>query len=316
MGVGADDALLGEPAGGLKPSTEAAVKEELQKQVGLPSLQRCCMLGVAQHTHEAWRLVHSAGCPAGPYNRALAAVARPPAPQAPDPPANHGRFFSRLLQALSGSLGGGKQDKEEDDSDDYGSGGSSGGGGRVSGGAPPPTQQPRSGQQQGSEPPSGLQMAAAAAGLAALPVVGWSEYVLRTTGTLLRRVGQCGKVSASNQSFAASGNTPDRFVWVVPAREDLHTPNAASHSVRSVLLCFPAGCGLPPGPGGLLGAAEGVSYLVVGGVVLWSLARKLGTGSGGSREGERGEGGGAGRHGAGVWHLHFCRHRCTALALS
>ncbi|PSC75232.1 hypothetical protein C2E20_1164 isoform B [Micractinium conductrix] len=155
MGVGADDALLGEPAGGLKPSTEAAVKEELQKQ------------------------------------------------------------------ALSGSLGGGKQDKEEDDSDDYGSGGSSGGGGRVSGGAPPPTQQPRSGQQQGSEPPSGLQMAAAAAGLAALPVVGWSEYVLRTTG-----------------------------------------------------------CGLPPGPGGLLGAAEGVSYLVVGGVVLWSLARKLGTGSG------------------------------------
>lgn len=26
---------------------------------------------------------------------------------------------------------------------------------------------------------------------------------------------------------------------------------------------FPAGCGLPPGPYGLLGAAEGISYLTV-----------------------------------------------------
>ncbi|KAL4859968.1 hypothetical protein ACK3TF_000201 [Chlorella vulgaris] len=40
------------------------------------------------------------------------------------------------------------------------------------------------------------------------------------------------------------------------------------------------GCGLPPGPSGLLGAAEGISYLVVGGIVVWSLARKLGSGSG------------------------------------
>ncbi len=44
--------------------------------------------------------------------------------------------------------------------------------------------------------------------------------------------------------------------------------------------CAGAGCGLPPGPSGLLGAAEGVSYLVVGGVVLWSLATKLSTGRG------------------------------------
>lgn len=41
-----------------------------------------------------------------------------------------------------------------------------------------------------------------------------------------------------------------------------------------------AGCGLPPGPSGLLGAAEGVSYLVVGSIALWSLARKLSTGNG------------------------------------
>ncbi|KAL4572449.1 hypothetical protein LXL04_019226 [Taraxacum kok-saghyz] len=31
------------------------------------------------------------------------------------------------------------------------------------------------------------------------------------------------------------------------------------------------GCGLPPGPGGSIGALEGVSYLVVVGIVGWSL---------------------------------------------
>lgn len=40
------------------------------------------------------------------------------------------------------------------------------------------------------------------------------------------------------------------------------------------------GSGLPPGPGGLLGAAEGVSYLVCLGIVGWSLNTKLRTGSG------------------------------------
>ncbi|KAG2493099.1 hypothetical protein HYH03_008762 [Edaphochlamys debaryana] len=40
------------------------------------------------------------------------------------------------------------------------------------------------------------------------------------------------------------------------------------------------GAGLPPGPGGALGAAEGVSYLVVLGLVGWSVATKVSTGSG------------------------------------
>ena len=40
------------------------------------------------------------------------------------------------------------------------------------------------------------------------------------------------------------------------------------------------GCGLPPGPGGALGALEGVSYLAVGAVFLWSLVTKARTGSG------------------------------------
>ena len=40
------------------------------------------------------------------------------------------------------------------------------------------------------------------------------------------------------------------------------------------------GCGLPPGPGGALGAAEGVSYLVVAALVGWSVSTKARTGSG------------------------------------
>lgn len=38
MGVGADVALGGEPAGGLKPSTEAAVKKELQEMAAKKEL--------------------------------------------------------------------------------------------------------------------------------------------------------------------------------------------------------------------------------------------------------------------------------------
>ncbi|KAH7566428.1 hypothetical protein ACOSP7_022901 [Xanthoceras sorbifolium] len=40
------------------------------------------------------------------------------------------------------------------------------------------------------------------------------------------------------------------------------------------------GCGLPPGPGGSIGALEGVSYLAVVGIVAWSLYTKIKTGSG------------------------------------
>ncbi|KAL2905576.1 Na(+)/H(+) antiporter subunit D1 [Bienertia sinuspersici] len=40
------------------------------------------------------------------------------------------------------------------------------------------------------------------------------------------------------------------------------------------------GCGLPPGPGGSIGALEGVSFLAVFGIVGWSLYTKTKTGSG------------------------------------
>jgi len=40
------------------------------------------------------------------------------------------------------------------------------------------------------------------------------------------------------------------------------------------------GCGLPPGPGGSLGALEGVSYLAIVAIVGWSAYTKVKTGSG------------------------------------
>ena len=42
--------------------------------------------------------------------------------------------------------------------------------------------------------------------------------------------------------------------------------------------CSRAGCGLPPGPSGLLGAAEGVSYLVVTAIACWSVYSKVSVG--------------------------------------
>ena len=40
------------------------------------------------------------------------------------------------------------------------------------------------------------------------------------------------------------------------------------------------GAGLPPGPAGLLGAAEGISYLAFLGICAWSITVKVQTGSG------------------------------------
>ena len=65
-----------------------------------------------------------------------------------------------------------------------------------------------------------------------------------------------------------------------------HQRSSAIHNVQYVpyrqslsSLCFfvtlPAGCGLPPGPYGLLGAVEGLSYLGVLGLSGAGLAKRL-----------------------------------------
>lgn len=43
-------------------------------------------------------------------------------------------------------------------------------------------------------------------------------------------------------------------------------------------MCFCAGCGLPPGPYGLLGAAEGLSYLAALGFAGTGIAARVGSG--------------------------------------
>lgn len=48
----------------------------------------------------------------------------------------------------------------------------------------------------------------------------------------------------------------------------------------SEFVLFTTGCGLPAGPSGVIGAAEGVSYLVVGALVLASIFSKVTTGKG------------------------------------
>ena len=89
-----------------------------------------------------------------------------------------------------------------------------------------------------------LEATAAAAGSLALPVLGWSLFTLKTTGEGCH---QCEK--------QVSVNTPV-----------VHGPRA---------VCAALGCGLPPGPSGLLGAAEGMSYLVVTAIASWSVYSKV-----------------------------------------
>ncbi|OUS45906.1 hypothetical protein BE221DRAFT_75522 [Ostreococcus tauri] len=48
----------------------------------------------------------------------------------------------------------------------------------------------------------------------------------------------------------------------------------------SLWVLFNTGCGLPPGPGGAVGLAEGLSYLVVAGIVLGATVKKFKTGKG------------------------------------
>jgi len=66
---------------------------------------------------------------------------------------------------------------------------------------------------------------------------------------------------------------------------------AGKAAVAAAFLTFPTvavseyallttGCGLPPGPGGLIGAVEGVGYLAVVAIVVWSVVTKVQTGKG------------------------------------
>ena len=48
----------------------------------------------------------------------------------------------------------------------------------------------------------------------------------------------------------------------------------------SLWTLYSTGCGLPPGPFGVVGAAEGVSYLAVAGTVIAATVKKFKTGSG------------------------------------
>ena len=177
MGAGADEELHGIPAGGLKPSTEVAVKEELKKKaVRLLSFCSCWLpthtCAHSQYSGQAADQGRRCACPCAWLQAAAAA--------APGPPSQPG-LFSRFLQALTGR-------RADDDDDTKGGGSSSGTAGRSGGSST--AQQPR----HGEEPPaasSSMQLGIAALGLAALPMVAWSEWTLKSTGTCSAELG-CG----------------------------------------------------------------------------------------------------------------------------
>ncbi|GIL68952.1 hypothetical protein Vafri_22214 [Volvox africanus] len=79
-----------------------------------------------------------------------------------------------------------------------------------------------------------------------------------------------------------------------PVRAKASNSDVGTAGVAAIALGLPAnavmlwsewtlkttGSGLPPGPGGALGAAEGISYLLVLGIIGWSIYTKATTGSG------------------------------------
>ena len=62
-------------------------------------------------------------------------------------------------------------------------------------------------------------------------------------------------------------------------------PSPSSLSPRHGTMCRSTGCGLPSGPFGLYGAAEGISYLWVVGLVGYSIYTKATTGKVGHQTG-------------------------------
>lgn len=71
-----------------------------------------------------------------------------------------------------------------------------------------------------------------------------------------------------------------------PRDKDLETIVGAGGVTASLIVAWSeftlktTGCGLPAGPFGSLGAAEGFSYLTIIGVIAWSLQTKVSTGKG------------------------------------
>jgi len=59
-----------------------------------------------------------------------------------------------------------------------------------------------------------------------------------------------------------------------------HNTNTEHYYIPSEWVLKTTGCGLPAGPGGALGALEGISYLVVVGIAGASIYKKVKTGTG------------------------------------
>jgi hypothetical protein len=115
------------------------------------------------------------------------------------------------------------------------------------------------------------------------------------TTLLLHSTSAAGSRSSNRPSAARRARNSPSFCAAPPTPPaDTDTPELTPTQVLAVVLAAPSfpllaysefklatsGCGLPPGPGGSLGAAEGLAYLVLGGIVVWSAATKIRTGKG------------------------------------
>ncbi|XP_042490924.1 uncharacterized protein LOC122070787 [Macadamia integrifolia] len=110
---------------------------------------------------------------------------------------------------------------------------------------------------------------------AALP---WLKQQRRTSNTKCKRNGRFLQLKVVAMAKESSGSgSGDGIIEKVAIVGGLVSTPVIGWSLYTLKT---TGCGLPPGPGGSIGALEGVSYLVVVGITAWSLYTKTKTGSG------------------------------------
>lgn len=141
--------------------------------------------------------------------------------------------------------------------------------------------------QESGGPPVGLQVFVGTLALFAVPVVAWSLYTLNTTGNISLVYSVCMLAMPHTKTQFAQSLAVRCIRMCVQVCND--NPIAGEgdcdrhlnecQTVNAVVWVGP-GCGLPPGPGGALGALEGVSYVTLLGVVAWSIGMKATTSKG------------------------------------
>lgn len=106
-----------------------------------------------------------------------------------------------------------------------------------------------------------------------LLVVGYRSYVHKNAASLTRKSRGRQDIRMNSQEELSVADSDATIIGATGVISNIIVD-------YSLYVLKSTGCGLPPGPFGLEGLAEGVSYLAVVGIFGWSALTKIKTGSG------------------------------------